>query len=455
MAKSQPPRFVCFLCKRKFETAALLTRHKQLSELHRKNLARQDEEIQKQKDEVRQTISSVRRHIQELDLQLSRHASPDPELRNQRLAMEARLRAALEEYGRNQELLENARLTQIAERAGNGAMAPKPVEVHEARCGRLTISAGVASWQGNKEMQEDRYILDIKLQGPEGHTIVGACVLDGHSGSLCVDALLEWLPRNLQKSVSAIPSLQEDHMRQAVHEAIVQTDAEFLAKAREREVLDGSTMILCLVWPDTRSKEAYARGRHRLLVANLGDSRAVLCRAQSGRLNAIRLSDDHKPGRADERKRIEENGGVVDVQGVWRVFTPGPANFAGRSVLWGLAVSRAFGDLLMKEPQAYGCQGALGELVTAVPELHTYDLNLSEDRFLVLACDGVWDVLEDDEAIGICIEHRSADAAANALVRRSFEVGSDDNITAMVVAWQLEDQETAPPSKKPKPAAAD
>ena len=37
------------------------------------------------------------------------------------------------------------------------------------------------------------------------------------------------------------------------------------------------------------------------------------------------------------------------VQGVWRVFTPGPATFGGRSLLWGLAVSRAFGDLLMKE----------------------------------------------------------------------------------------------------------
>ena len=37
------------------------------------------------------------------------------------------------------------------------------------------------------------------------------------------------------------------------------------------------------------------------------------------------------------------------MQGVWRVFTPGPATFGGRSLLWGLAVSRAFGDLLMKE----------------------------------------------------------------------------------------------------------
>merc|ERR1719253_577475 len=127
-----------------------------------------------------------------------------------------------------------------------------------------------------------------------------------------------------------------------------------------------------------------------MLICNVGDSRAVLCRsAQGGRLTAVRLSDDHKPGRADERRRIEAKGGVVDMQGVWRVFTPGPANFGGRSVLWGLAVSRAFGDLLMKEPHKYGCVGATGELVSAMPEIHTYDLHPTEDRFLILACDGV------------------------------------------------------------------
>merc|ERR1712151_557756 len=100
-----------------------------------------------------------------------------------------------------------------------------------------------------------------------------------------------------------------------------------------------------------------------------------------GKLIAARLTDDHKPGRVDERRRIESRGGVVDMQGVWRVFTPGAANFGGRSMLWGLAVSRAFGDLLMKEPQRYGCTGASGELVSAVPEIHTYEINLSDDRF--------------------------------------------------------------------------
>lgn len=421
----------------------MLTRHKQLSELHRRNLHKQDEEIQHKKEELRQAIAVVRKQIQELE--------GSKELQGQRTALELKLRQALGEYGSAQEKLEASRHQQIAERAagaGTGSANMKRSEVYETCVGRLVVSVGAASWQGNKDVQEDRYIVDVQLEAPEGKRVVGFVVLDGHSGNLCVDALVEWLPRNLQKCLSAKRTFTEEHLRQAVTEACVLTDDEFLTKAREREVLDGSTMLLCLIYPDDNRvgvDGSRSSGHCRLLIANLGDSRAVLCRSQNGRLSAVRLSDDHKPGRADEKRRIEAKGGVVDMQGVWRVFTPGPATFGGRNVLWGLAVSRAFGDLLMKEPQRYGCAGATGELVTAVPEIHTYDLHPTEDRFLVLACDGVWDVLGDDDAVAVCIEHRSADLAAHALIRRSFEIGSDDNLTALVVAWQPSDTEVQPP----------
>jgi serine/threonine protein phosphatase PrpC len=434
----------------------LLSRHKQLSELHRRNLYKQDEEIQKQKEELRQAISGVRKQIGDLDIQISKQVvSENKDLQSQRSVLEMKLRQSLGEYGQAQEKLEGSRFQQVAERnnPGGGSLLPQKAEVFETRVGKLLISAGAASWQGNKEVQEDRYILDIQLEASGGQRIVGFAVLDGHSGSLCVDALIEWLPRNLQKCLSAKAALTEEHLRQAVTEAVIMTDDEFLSKAREREVLDGSCMILALIFPDEGRSgpdggSSRGRSHHRLLIVNLGDSRAVLCRAQGGRLSAVRLSDDQKPGRADERQRIEKAGGVVDMQGVWRVFTPGPASFAGRSLLWGLAVSRAFGDLLMKEPQRYGCQGTTSELVTAQPELHFYDLHPSEDRFLILACDGVWDVLGDDDAVAVCIEHKSADLAAHALTRRAFEIGSDDNISAVVLAWQSTDTDEEPVSKR-------
>lgn len=435
------PRYICFLCKRKFKSAPLLTRHKQLSELHRRNLQKQEEDINKKKGELLQIISGVRKQLQELEVANSKQVLPEEELQAQRSVLEGKLRQAYVEYGGAQEKLEASRQQGATERSNAQGDAPrqhptKRAEVLESGVGGLAISVGAATWQGNKDVQEDRYMINITLEAPDGKKICGFCVLDGHSGSLCVDELVESFPRNLQKCLSAKPALTEDHLKQAVTEACVLTDDEFLAKAREREVLDGSTGLLCLIWPQDER-------RNRMLLANIGDSRAVLCRSQSNRLCAVGLTDDHKPGRADERERILAKGGVVDMQGVWRVFTPGPATFGGRSLLWGLAVSRAFGDLLMKEPQRYGCQGATGELVTATPEIHCYDLQPDQDRFLVLACDGIWDVLSNEDAIAVCIEHRSAELAAHALVRKSFETGSDDNLTAVVVAWRPADEAAA------------
>lgn len=432
------PRYICFLCKRKFKSSALLTKHKQLSELHRRNLAKQDEEIHLKKDELRQTIAMARKQLQGVEVAINKPGSNESDLLSHRQSLELKLRQCANDYGSWQEKLEASRYQQMFDRAAVAGAPPlKPVEVHETQLGSLMFSSGAATWQGNKDVQEDRYILDIKLDAKDGHRVTGFAVLDGHSGSLCVDALVDWLPRNLRKCLATKPALTEDNLRQAVTEACVLTDDEFLSKAREREVLDGSTMIICLFFNDVvGDANAVPSGPTKLLIANLGDSRAVLCRTQGDQLSAVRLSDDHKPGRADERRRIESKGGVVEMQGVWRVFTPAPANFGGRSVLWGLAVSRAFGDILMKEPQKYGCAGATGELVTAVPEIHVYDIHPADDRFLIIACDGIWDVLGDDEAVAVCIEHRSADLAAHALVRRAFEIGSDDNLTALIVAWR-------------------
>jgi len=433
------PRFICFLCKRKFQSAALLQRHKQLSDLHKKNLQRQEEEINHKKEELRQAILGLRQQIQEVDIGGRHRTRADEETQTQRTTLELKLRRALGEYGQAQEKLEVSRHQQVSER-GAASTLLKLSESCETQVGRLQLSVGAATWQGNKEVQEDRYMMDIHLDAPGGQRVAGFCVLDGHSGSLCVDALMEWLPRNLQKCLAAKPSLSEDTLRQAITEACVLTDDEFLAKAREREILDGSTMIVCLIFAVDGEALSRSSGHFKMLIANLGDSRAVLCRSQSGgRLSAVRLTEDHKPGRSDERRRIEAAGGVVDMQGVWRVYTPGPANFGGRSVLWGLAVSRAFGDLLLKEPARYGCSGVSGELVSAMPEVHAYDLRPADDRFLVLACDGIWDVLGDEDAVAVCAEHRTADFAAHALVRRAFEVGSDDNLTALVVTWQLGD----------------
>merc|ERR1719500_108699 len=171
-------------------------------------------------------------------------------------------------------------------------------------------------------------------------------------------------------------------------------------------------MILCLVYPHVADAQqggaSKSSGGCRMLTACIGDSRAVMCQSTGGQdsqqLVATALSEDHKPNRPDEQRRVEAHGGLVDFEGVWRVFMPGAAKFGGQTIArWGLAVSRSFGDLLLKEAERYDCVGvAPGGLITAEPEMRIVDIEPSVDRFLVLASDGVWDVISNEDAVGIC-----------------------------------------------------
>merc|ERR1712196_448134 len=155
---------------------------------------------------------------------------------------------------------------------------------------------------------------------------------------------------------------------------------------------------------------------YKLLCACIGDCRAVLGTATPNAygavdLVAVPLSVDHKPHRPDETARIEGKGGIVAHEGVWRVFMPGQARFGGQVMArWGLAVSRAFGDLLLKEPEKYDVTGVQpGGLVISTPEIRIMELQPSADRFIVLASDGVWDVISNEDAIAVCASQPSVD----------------------------------------------
>ncbi|XP_074290336.1 putative protein phosphatase 2C 24 [Silene latifolia] len=121
----------------------------------------------------------------------------------------------------------------------------------------------------------------------------------------------------------------------------------------------GSTAVVAVVTPN------------KIIVANCGDSRAVLCR--NGK--AVALSSDHKPDRPDELNRIEEAGGRV-------IFWDGPR------VLGVLAMSRAIGDNYLKP------------YVSCEPEVTITD-RTTEDDCLILASDGLWDVVSNDTACGV------------------------------------------------------
>lgn len=153
-----------------------------------------------------------------------------------------------------------------------------------------------------------------------------------------------------------------------------------------------------------------------IIVANVGDSRAVLSRGKK----AYPLSRDHKPDERDEEQRIKQAGGKI-----W--------DFNGRRVMGLLAMTRAFGDTSLKQ---FG--------VSADPEI-TILPRAMDDDFLILACDGLWDVISDEEACRLvqrCFgraAERSASqvsccrVAATVLSRAAFERGSSDNVSVVVI----------------------
>ncbi|KAH7441222.1 hypothetical protein KP509_03G029400 [Ceratopteris richardii] len=190
-------------------------------------------------------------------------------------------------------------------------------------------SYGYASSRGKRSTMEDCY--EARFAQVDGCTIGLFGVFDGHGGSQAA----EYVRKNLFENLIKHPQIVSD-TRVAIFETYQQTDSEFLEDESNQKHDVGSTASTAILVGD------------RLVVANVGDSRAVICRGNT----AYALSEDHKPNRKDERQRIEEAGGVVIWAGTWRVGGI-------------LAVSRAFGDRSLKQ------------FVVAEPELQVYPSSLS------------------------------------------------------------------------------
>ncbi|CAN0914133.1 Probable protein phosphatase 2C 73 [Linum grandiflorum] len=142
-----------------------------------------------------------------------------------------------------------------------------------------------------------------------------------------------------------------------------------------------------------------------LYIANVGDSRAVLATTSDdddGSLVPIQLTVDFKPSLPQEAERIEECKGRVfclaDEPGVQRVWLPDEESP-------GLAMSRAFGDHCVKD------FGLISE-----PEVTQRHIS-SKDQFVIMATDGVWDVVSNQEAVQIVSSTPDRSKAAKCLVK--------------------------------------
>lgn len=233
----------------------------------------------------------------------------------------------------------------------------------------------------------------------------------GHEVSRCCT---QRLPGHL----SMQPEHPSKNPGKALEMALKSTDADVYTSLGEDVEYSGSTAAVVLLDP---------KGKH-ITIANVGDSRVVLghCSA-AGVWSAIALTSDLKPDIAEERERIELSGGVVaTMQEDGRDVGPPRVWDSVGLEKPGLACSRSLGD---------GCARTLGVIPNPVISSHRLQ---HEDKFLLIATDGLWDALGNDQAVQLASRFIAVpDAANKALIEavRRAEGGSlvDDTTVVFVV----------------------
>jgi serine/threonine protein phosphatase PrpC len=253
---------------------------------------------------------------------------------------------------------------------------------------------------------EDEHVNMLGARSVDGNPVSLFAILDGHCGRRVADLGGQRLPEQLFNH----PAFGNDNAR-AMVEAVMETDRQIFQTIRTQD--GGATLIFAVVH------------KRMLYVGNLGDARAVLC--DNGA--TVPMSIDHKPTDPQEQARIVRCGGFVHF---------------GR-VSGCLAVSRALGDFEFKV--------ALGRFqqkefqVSNVADIR--QINLTDaSRFLILACDGLWDVMSSEEAVAWVTDFLARNEASLArsttdtlnrcsqtLAEAAVTKGSTDNVSVTIVLF--------------------
>ncbi|XP_010941495.1 probable protein phosphatase 2C 47 [Elaeis guineensis] len=284
-----------------------------------------------------------------------------------------------------------------------------------------TLRSGSYTDIGTRKDMEDEHIcindlpahLGYLFRCPTPSAFYG--VFDGHGGPDAAAYIRRHAIRFLFEEASFPQASQVDNafldeVESSIRKSFLNAD---LALANDCTISSSS---------GTTALTALVLGR-LLLVANIGDCRAVLCRKGE----AVEMSQDHRPIHEAELQRIKASGGFVDdgyLNGV-------------------LSVTRALGDWDMKFP----C-GSCSPLISE-PEFRQTILS-EEDEFLIMGCDGIWDVMSSQHAVSIVRRglrrHDNPEQCARDLVMEALQLKAIDNLTVIVVCFSSEHRETASPS---------
>ncbi|XP_073928226.1 integrin-linked kinase-associated serine/threonine phosphatase 2C isoform X3 [Castor canadensis] len=323
-------------------------------------------------------------------------------------------------------------VSQMVKNEGKGAKRKTPEDekngseelVEKKVCKASSVIFGlkgyVAERKGEREEMQDAHVIlnDITEECRPPSSLITRvsyfAVFDGHGGIRASKFAAQNLHQNLIRKFPKGDVISvEKTVKRCLLDTFKHTDEEFLKQASSQKPAwkDGSTAT-CVLAVD-----------NILYIANLGDSRAILCRynEESQKHAALSLSKEHNPTQYEERMRIQKAGG----------------NVRDGRVLGVLEVSRSIGDGQYKR-----CG------VTSVPDIRRCQLT-PNDRFILLACDGLFKVFTPEEAVNFilsCLEDEKIqtregkpaldaryEAACNRLANKAVQRGSADNVTVMVV----------------------
>jgi protein phosphatase PTC2/3 len=279
-----------------------------------------------------------------------------------------------------------------------------------------TLRSGEYAELGVREFMEDATVVMENREVESSEDLVSFYgVFDGHGGTNAALYLKEHLVENIMND----KSFKVGNVDKALVDAYVQTDLDFFNATTGTGETSGSTACTACLFDG------------KLIVANAGDSRCVVSR----RGIAHDLTRDQKPTSKDEEERIKKAGGFIEdgyVNGL-------------------LGVSRAFGDWHfdgLKRNQETGKPGPL----TAEPEIDTWQLDIDSDEFIILACDGLWDVFSSQNAIDFArkslLANNDPNRAAKELADEALRRHSADNISVVCVCFG----DDPPRSRTPEPS---
>jgi len=224
-----------------------------------------------------------------------------------------------------------------------------------------------SSMQGWRVTMEDSHQHILQLS-PEDPTAAYFAVFDGHGGSM----VARHASIHLHRHILNRSEYQEGNMHGAIIEGFLECDRAMKGSQELKDEMAGCTAVAVIMKDN------------KLYCGNAGDSRCIA----GVKGEAVALSNDHKPNDPLEMERIISAGGFVEFN----------------RVNGNLALSRALGDFIFKTDDELPQNK---QIVSAEPEVQ--ELLVSEDMdFVLLACDGIWDVLTNQQVSDFVVDKIAA-----------------------------------------------